>query len=92
MIQFMIKSRGIALDSRNLCSRESRISSLIWRQLIERMEEIIFHYGADKRYVEIEITESMGDLQMEVVAEGGRNLTGSTRKWEVQRTRIRKAE
>lgn len=56
------------------------------------MEEIIFHYGADKRYVEIEITESMGDLQMEVVAEGGRNLTGSTRKREVQRTRIRKAE
>ena len=49
-------------------------ATLLEEQLIERMEEIIFRYGVDKRYVEIEITESMGEVERNTVAQIGKQI------------------
>ncbi len=49
-------------------------ATLLEEQLIERMEEIIFRYGVDKRYVEIELTESMGEVERNTVAQIGKQI------------------
>lgn len=49
-------------------------ATLLEEQLIDKMEEIIFRYGVDKRYVEIEITESMGEVERSTVAQIGKQI------------------
>lgn len=49
-------------------------STLLVDDLIARMEEIVSRHGTDKSYLEIEITESIGDVERSTIAEIGNQI------------------
>lgn len=49
-------------------------ATLLEENLIQRMEEIILRYGADRRYIQIEITESLGVVERDTIAQIGNQI------------------
>lgn len=49
-------------------------ATLLEENLIERMEETILHYGVDRRYIQIEITESLGEVERNTITQIGNQI------------------
>lgn len=49
-------------------------ATLLEEKLIEKMEQIILRYGVDRELVEIEITESLGEVERNTVAQIGNQI------------------
>lgn len=50
--------------------------TLMEEELIEKMEEIVKRYDIDRQYLEVEITETVGNLEHDLVSEIAKHLHG----------------